>query len=74
MNDGGSSRRLFCKSLGQLDQHASVGRILDFLKCNDEAQALGDTQIDLTILKQPQQFIAGMIGIVHAHSKGSRSE
>jgi len=56
MNDNRfwQSRRSLCKSLGQFDQHASVGRILDLLKCNDEAQTLGDTQIDLIILKQPQ--------------------
>jgi hypothetical protein len=73
--DPGPSRRLSpCKSLGQFDEQASIGRILDFLKCNDQAQTLDNAQIDLMILKQPQQFIAGMIGIVRAHSKGSRSE
>lgn len=44
------------------------------MKCNDQAQPLDDAQIDLIILKQTHQLIAGMIGIVRAHSKGSRSE
>jgi len=35
------------KALGELDEHAPVGRILDFVECDDEAQTFNDVQIDL---------------------------
>jgi hypothetical protein len=62
------------KSLGQFDEQAPIGRILDFSECNDEPQTFGDGQIDLTVLKQLSQDIAGRIGIVRVHNAGSGSE
>jgi hypothetical protein len=44
------------KSLGQFDQGAPIGRILDFFECDNEAQPLNDGQIDLIVLKQAQQL------------------
>jgi hypothetical protein len=69
-----ASQRSLRKSLGQFDQDASIGWILDVFKRDDEAQPLNDGQIDLIVLKQLQQFIIGMIGIVRAHSQSSTSE
>jgi len=43
-----------CKSFGQFDEYAPIGRILDFPKCKDEPQTLNDRQVDLIILKQLQ--------------------
>jgi hypothetical protein len=43
-----------CKSLGQFDQGAPVGRIFDFLERDDEAQPLNDGQINLIVSKQLQ--------------------
>jgi len=54
MSRNGSSQRSLCKSLGQFDQGAPVGRILDFLERDDEAQSLDDGQVDLIVLKQLQ--------------------
>jgi hypothetical protein len=65
---------LFAKSFGEFDEDAPVGRILDFPEGNDEPQPLDNVQIDLIILKQLQQFVAGMIGIVNVHRKSSRNE
>jgi hypothetical protein len=64
---------LFSKSFGEFDEDAPVGRILDFPEGNDEPQPLDNVQIDLIILKQLQQFVAGMIGI-NAHRKSSINE
>jgi len=46
------SQRSFCKSLGQFDEVAPIGWILDFSKRDDEAQPLNDGQVDLIVLKQ----------------------
>jgi hypothetical protein len=62
------------KPFGQFDEHAPVGRILDFSECNDEPQTFGDGQIDLIVQKQLSQGIAGRIGIVRVHNEGSGSE
>jgi hypothetical protein len=62
------------KPFGQFDEHAPIGRILDFSECNDEPQTFGDGQIDLIVQKQLLQDITGRIGIVRVHNEGSRSE
>jgi hypothetical protein len=62
------------KPFGQFDEHAPVGRILDFFECNHEPQTFGDGQIDLIVQKQLSQDITGRIGIVRVHNEGSRSE
>lgn len=49
-----ASQRSLCKSLGQFDQDAAIGRILDFLERDDEAQPFNDVQVDLIVLKQLQ--------------------
>ncbi len=64
-----SSRRSLSKALGELDEHAPVGRILDFVECDDEAQTFNDVQIDLIFPKQPQQFLIGRVGTVRVHPK-----
>jgi len=64
-------QRSLCKPFGEFDEQAPVGRGFDFSQCNDETQTLNDVQIDLIILKQLQQLITGMIGVVRAHGKGS---
>jgi hypothetical protein len=48
------SQRSLCKSLGQFDEDASIGWILDFFKRDDETQPLNDGQVDLIVLKQLQ--------------------
>jgi hypothetical protein len=65
-------RVLLSKPFGELDDHPPVGRILDFVECDDEAQALNDAQIDLIVPKQPQQFLLGRVGTVRAHPKLQR--
>ena len=62
------------KPFGQFDEHAPIGRLLDFSECNDEPQTLGDGQIDPIVEKQLSQGITGRIGIVHVHNEGSASE
>jgi hypothetical protein len=62
------------KPLGQFDEHAPVGRILDFSERDDEPQTFSDGQIDLIVQKQLSQDITGRIGIVRVHDEGSRSE
>jgi hypothetical protein len=62
------------KPFGQFDEHAPVGRILDFSERNDEPQTFGDGQIDLIVQKQLSQDITGRIGIVRVHNEDSGSE
>ena len=64
-------QRSLCKPFGEFDEQAPVGRGFDLSQCNDETQTLNDVQIDLIILKQLQQLITGMIGVIRAHGKGS---
>jgi hypothetical protein len=68
------NQQSLCKPFGQFDEDAPIGRIFDFVECNDKPQTFDDAQIDVIVLKQLQQFIPGMIGIVRAHGKSSRSE
>jgi hypothetical protein len=67
------TRASFCKSFGQFDENAPVGRILDFFKRDDEPQTLNDGQVDVIIQKQLPQFITG-IGIFRGHNESSRGE
>jgi hypothetical protein len=52
------ARAVTLQSFGKFDQDASIGRTIDFLKCNDRAQPLDDAGIDLMTLKRPQQNLA----------------
>jgi hypothetical protein len=64
-----ANQRLFRKSLGEFDEGAPVGRILDLSKGDDESQPFDNIQVDLIIPKQLQQFVAGVIGIFDVHSE-----
>jgi hypothetical protein len=74
MEEADVSQPSLSKPFGQLDEHAPIGRILDFSESNDEPQTLGDGQIDLIVEKQLSQGITGRIGIVRVHNEGSGSE
>ena len=67
LSGGGLLRRLFCEPFGELDQNASIGRILDFSEGDDETQSFDDVQVDLVLAKQLQQFVPGVIGIINGH-------
>jgi len=58
---------LFCQALGEFDQDAPIGRILDLSESDDETQSLDDVQVDLIFAKQLQQSIPGLIGIINVH-------
>ena len=60
--------------LRKLDQHAPVGRVRDLVECNDEPQTFDDGHIDLILLEQPQQCIAGRFVMACAHIKRSSIE
>lgn len=58
---------LLCETLGEFDQNAPIGWILDFSEGYDEPQSFDDVQVDLIVAKQLQQLIPGVIGIVDVH-------
>jgi len=62
---------LLCETLGELNQNAPIGWILDFSEGDDEPQSFDDVQIDLIVAKQLQQLIPGVIGIVDVHRQHS---
>lgn len=62
---------LFCETLGELDQHPSIGGIPDFPEGNDEPQSFDNIQVDFIVAKQLQQLVSGVIGIVDIHRKRS---
>ena len=62
---------LLCETLGELDQHPSIGGIPDFPEGNDEPQSFDNIQIDFIVAKQLQQLVPGMIRIVDIQRKHS---
>ena len=62
---------LFCETLGELDQHPSIGGIPDFPEGNDEPQSFDNIQVDFIVAKQLQQLVPAMIGIVDIQRKYS---
>lgn len=63
--------RLFCETLGEFDQHPSIGGIPDFPEGNDEPQSFDNIQVDFIVAKQLQQLVPAMIGIVDIQRKHS---
>lgn len=58
---------LLCEALGEFDQNAPIGRILDLSEGDDEPQSFDNVEVDLIFAKQLQQSIPGLIGIVDVH-------
>jgi hypothetical protein len=73
-NGGVFGKKLLGQSLGELDQNASIRRVLDFPESHDEPQSFDDIEIDFIVPKQLEQFVAGLIGIISAHAASSRRE
>ena len=63
--------RLFCETLGEFDQHPSIGWIPDFPEGNDEPQSFDNVQVDFIVAKQLQQLVPAVIGIVDIQRKHS---
>jgi len=68
------AQALFRKPFGKFDEDAPVAWIFDFPEGDDEPQSFENIQIDLIILEQLQQFVAGKIGIFNVHRRNSLSE
>jgi hypothetical protein len=70
-NEISASLYLFGETLGEFNQNAPIGRVLDFSKGNDEPQPFDNIQVDFIVAKQLQQLVPGVIGIVDVHRRCS---
>ena len=70
-NEISAGQGLFGETLGEFDQDAPIGRVLDFSKGDDEPQTFDDIQVDFIVAKQLQQFVPGVIGIFDVHRRCS---
>jgi len=67
-------KTLLREALGEFDQNAPIGRILDLSEGHDEPQSFDHVEINFIVAKQLQQSVPGLIGIINAHRESSGRE